>query len=74
MVMLTKLINHVQKETENDEEMQEQLNAQRDMVSTDEDMEDADCGTYGDEIEKEDENDFRCDPRWNALKKLKDNN
>ena len=73
-VMLTIPIKHVHPEGECDEEMQEQLNAHRAMVSTDEDMEDADCGTYGDEIEKEDENDFRCDPRWNALKKLKDNN
>ena len=73
-VMLTIPIKHVHPEGECDEEMQEQLNAHRAMVSTDEDMEDADYGTYGDEIEKEDENDFRCDPRWNALKKLKDNN
>lgn len=64
-IMLTIPLKHVHPDGECDAEMQAQLNAHKATnVAEDEWAEPDDT----------EDNDFGCDPRWEALKKLKDNN
>ena len=68
-IMLTIPLKHVHPDGECDAEMREQLNAHRATLADD------DNGSYDDDAADDGEmNDFGCDPRWEALKKLKDNN
>lgn len=68
-IMLTIPIKHVHPEGGCDAAMQAQLNAHRATLAADE-LED--MGNAGNDEETND--DSVCDPRWEALRKLKDNN
>lgn len=72
-IMLTIPLKHVHADGECNREMQDCLDRHRAISQEDYDDQYA---TYSDTDDKIDEtdNDFGCDPRWDALKKLKDNN
>ncbi|MGN1246589.1 MAG: YceD family protein [Muribaculaceae bacterium] len=74
-IMLTIPIKHVHPEGECDAAMQAQLRAHRATIAEEEAegyAGDEECGEA--EADKENDDNFPCDPRWEALRKLKDNN
>lgn len=81
-IMLTIPLKHTHAEGECNAEMQAQLAAHKAVNILDDEMEwgDGEYAAYPDDDGQDtaatnDENDdFSCDPRWEALKKLKDNN
>ena len=73
-IMLTIPIKHVHPEGGCDATMQARLEAHRATIAEEDagDREDADEAIPA--ADDENNNDFPCDPRWAALRKLKDNN